>query len=524
MIKRLKNINRFHVLVMVIMLFAALLLLYLATKKEGMHVDEYFTYGDANRVAGGRNSITTEYGVRVSTADVFDTLLYADKFSLRNVYLNLTRSTHPPLYYMLIHILCYVTNNFLALKTGILLNIVIHMINIWLVWLIMKEMLSSEYEALAGTAFFAFLPIVLGNVLFVRMYVLSATFILGLTLLFVREWDKSDRKMKIFYIMLGLLSVGGTMTHYYFLIYLFYSCVVWGIYIISRRRWKELAVFLGTMSASGVVCVAIFPSMIRHIFFKSMGTQSFSNAATISSVFKNNIKSYAKAINNLYGGFLLVVILLAVALFVYRFVFGNRVKGNQIWMNKWVIVFLPCVLDLLTITKVSPMTTSRYIAPIYGVCVVLLMGLFDCIVSHVTDREYVKWVAGVLMCGILLNNSYQIYTWSELHTAAEECVATAKRYGVNNECIYVVKVGWRSFPSYQEFIQYQNMTFIPEKEPELLYTDDYAGYDHVVMYFDKDTNQDTIDDILTKMIEMNPGLDSYEKLHEYSYSMAYYLE
>lgn len=154
----------------------------------------------------------------------------------------------------------------------------------------------------------------------------------------------------------------------------------------------------------------------------------------------------------------------------------------------------------------------------------MLMGLFDSIVSHVTDREYVKCVASVLLCGILLNNSYQIYTWPELHTAAGECVATAKKLGVNNECIYVVKAAWRSFTIYQELIQYQNMTFISERDPELLYTDDYAGYDHVVMYFDKDTNPEIIDEILTKMIEMNPGLNSYEKLHEYSYSMAYYLE
>ena len=522
MIKRFKSINCFHVLLLLIMLLAALFLLYLATQKEGMHVDEYFTYGDANREAGGRNTIDPELGVRVSTADVFDTLLYADSFSLKNIYLNLKRSTHPPLYYIPIHILCYVTNNFLALKTGILLNIVIHMINIGLVWLILKEMLSNEYEALAGTAFFAFLPIVLGNVLFVRMYVLSATFILGLTLLFVREWDKSVRKS--FYIKLGLLSVGGALTHYYFLVYLFYSCVIWGIYVIGRRRWKELVVFLGTMTASGIVSVAIFPSMINHIFLKGRGKESFSNAVTFSHTFINNIKSYTTAINKLYGGFLLIVILMAMAWFLYRFVFGNRDKNNRIWMNKWLIIFFPCVLDLLTIAKVSPVTTARYIAPVYGVCVILLMGLFDNIISFITDREYIKWMAGVLLCGILLHSSYNIYTWPELYTDAKECVATAKQYGINNECIYILRTTWHSFPNYQEFIQYQNMTFIPESDLTMLYTDDYAGYDHVVMYFDKSTSQEIIDEILANMIEMNPGLDSYEKLYEYSYNMAYYLD
>lgn len=522
MIKKLKNIDRFHVLVFIIMLFSALFLLFLTTQKEGMHVDEYLTYSDANREVGGNNTVHPEYGVRVSTADVYDPYLYADSFNLRNIYLNMQRGTHPPLYYILINTLCYITNNFLALKTGVLLNIIIHVIDIGLVWLIMEEMLSSKYEALAGTAFFAFLPVILGNVLFVRMYILSGTFTLGLTLLFVKEWGKAGGKT--FYIKLGILSVGGALTHYYFLVYLFYSCMVWGIYIISKRRWKELAIFLGTMTASGIVSISIFPSMIKHIFIRGRGKESFSSAVTFSSVFHNNIKSYATAINRLYGGFLVAVILMAAAWFVFRFVIGNREKGSWAWANKWVIVFFPCILDLLTITKVSPLTTPRYIAPVYGVCVILLMGLFDNIISFVTEREYIKWIAGVLFCGILLNNSYNTYTWPELYSAAEACVAEARQYGVNNECIYVLSYTWRSYPSYQEFIQYQNMTFIPQDRLDLLYTSEYAGYDHVVMYFDKDMSQEDIDGILMNMIDMNPDLERYEKLHEYSYNVTYYLE
>lgn len=190
----------------------------------------------------------------------------------------------------------------------------------------------------------------------------------------------------------------------------------------------------------------------------------------------------------------------------------------------WLIIFIPCVLYLLTITKIAIMSATRYISPSYAICVILLMGLFDKIVSSLTDRDLVKWIAGVLMVAIMLNNGYKTYTWTELHMEAKECVETARKYGINNDCIYVFASSGFIYPAYQEFIQYQNMTFIRGNNLELLYTDDYSGYDHVVMYFDEHVGQEKIDGILEKMIEMNPGLDGYEMLHKYSYNTAYYLD
>ena len=131
------------------------------------------------------------------------------------------------------------------------------------------------------------------------------------------------------------------------------------------------------------------------------------------------------------------------------------------------------------------------------------------------------------MTGLILNNGYKAYTWPELYTEAKECVETARKYGADNECIYVSNVTWRSFTAYQEFIQYQNMTFIMDSALDQLYTEDYSGYDHVVMYFDKNLGQEKIDEILEQMIRINPGLEEYHMVqmqHGYSYNAMYYLE
>ncbi|MCH5248461.1 MAG: hypothetical protein J1E98_00945 [Lachnospiraceae bacterium] len=512
--------DKYQVLIISIMLLSAILLIYLTGIKEGMHLDEYLTYGLANSESENNNKITPEYGVRLAATDVFDTFFYPDGFSVSNVWENQANNVHPPLYYLIFHIFTLVTHHFLALKTGILLNIFFHVINIALVRLIIKELLHNECYALFGALLYAFTPVILGNVLFIRMYMLMSTYVLGLTLLFIRGLNKSDKKS--FYIKLGLISVFGTLTHYYFLIYLFYCCVIWGINILIKRRWKELVVFVGTMTVAGIACVAVFPAILKQLFTGAAGERTIKNL--FSSAFLGNIGKFSNAIDNVYGGFLPAIIITFILLLVFRYVIwkGSEKKSENI--AKWMILIIPCILYFLTITWLAIMAAARYISPIYPICIILLMGLFDSLASYMTTNDKAKCIAGLILISILLNSSWKTYTWTELYLEAEDCVKTARKYGVNNECIYVLNVSWHSFPTYQEFIQYQNMTFIRDNNLDLLFNENYTGYDHVVMYFDTYVDDEEVDRILTEMVNANPGLNGYEKLHEYMYNTAYYLD
>lgn len=521
---RMTNINKLHILLLVIMLLSSMLLIYLTTQKEGMHVDEYATYALANNAtAKNNNLIHLKYGVRLAATDIYDQYFYADHFSIRNVWHNQAINVHPPLYYLFFHIFTLCTNHFLGLKTGILLNIIIHMINIWLIWLVIKEMIHNEYEAFLGTTLYAFLPVVLDNVLFIRMYVLLTTFILVLTLLFVKEWDKPEGKK--FYIKLAVVSVFGTLTHYYFLIYLFYCCVVWGIRIICKRRWKELFTFLAAMTAAGVLSLAIFPHILRHIFSGNAGKMTMDNVA--SSAFSLNVGAFTEAIDNAYGGFLLAVIVVAAALLSFSYVYGNKSEEGQgvLTSRRWLIIIIPCVLYFFTVTWIAIFVATRYISPLYAICVILMMGLLEKVISCFNFKDYARCVVVMVLLGLLLNNSWKIYTWPGLYKEAKEPIEISQKYGINNECIFVVNVvNFHTKACYQEFIQYQNITFIPYLEMELLYNEEYEGYDHVVMYFDKNLGQGVIDEILADMIGMNPGLDEYTRLYEYNNNVAYYLE
>lgn len=327
-----------------------------------------------------------------------------------------------------------------------------------------------------------------------------------------------------FYVKLGILAVLGTLTHYYYLIYLFWCCVIWGIRIIFNRRWKELGTFVATMGLSGVASVAIFPYMLRHIFIGYRGKESFDRL--LHSSWFDNIKAFWNGVDELWGGMSIAFVIVAAGLVVFLFFYEQlSLKECGKRLGCWCIVLLPALLYFLTVSKIAMVQvvqSLRYISPIYGVAVILLIGLLIGITQFIcNDRLAV--ILGICFVGILLNNSWKSYTWPEQYKEAADAVKTAKQYGINNECIYVFNRVWRSMPSYQEFIQYQEMTFIPESNLELLNQSEYTEYDSVVVYFDKNVGDEQIEAILNDIIMRNPGLTGYDELYEYSYNVAYFL-
>ncbi len=105
------------------MFVTVIVFLFLLTKKEGMHVDEYLSYGLANYTA---SSFAPECGIPLDPEEVFSNYFYTREFNLKNVWMNQKADVHPPLYYLIFHIWGIITHNFLDLQTGALLNLLIH--------------------------------------------------------------------------------------------------------------------------------------------------------------------------------------------------------------------------------------------------------------------------------------------------------------------------------------------------------------------------------------------------------------
>lgn len=130
----------------------------------------------------------------------------------------------------------------------------------------------------------------------------------------------------------------------------------------------------------------------------------------------------------------------------------------------------------------------------------------------------------ICIVGFMLGNRWKTYTWDELHLDAKECMETARQYGQDNECIDIYDKAWESISAFWEFAQYQSISFIPISDLGLLDLEYFKEYDHVVVFMDNEIDEGQVNNILDRIIDNNPNLNTYRFLYSYQYQSAYYLE
>ena len=158
-------------------------------------------------------------------------------------------------------------------------------------------------------------------------------------------WGGVNKNKWRFYIKLCIISILGTLTHYYFLIYLFFSCCIWGIHLLVRHRIKEILIFIGSMLLAASISVAIFPYMLSHIFTGYRGTDSVSNL--VHSPWLDNIKFFSSTLDVISGGIGLSIVCAVALLVIYRVSSDKfEMKNSESWVF---IVLLPSCLYFLPV-------------------------------------------------------------------------------------------------------------------------------------------------------------------------------
>lgn len=279
--------------------------------------------------------------------------------------------------------------------------------------------------------------------------------------------------------------------------------------------------FIVTMCTAGLISVAIFPAMLQHIFSGYRGQQSFDNL--LHSSWFGLFRFYYGKLDSLFGGMLIGILIIAG---IFCVIYRKKIESDIVTVRKWTILFFPCILYFLTITKIAVMMSERYISPIYSISIILFTFGMKRIVDiiNIWTNKYIPIISILCVTGFMLGNSWRAYEWKELYLEAESYMNIAKEYGQNNECINIYDKLWESTSAVSEFEKYQAISFISVSDLELLDQEIYKEYDHVVVYFDWEIGEEKINDILKMIIAQNPALKRYEQLYQYNYHVAYYLE
>ncbi len=523
-----KFLKKYSFNILIYICFFVILCLFIANKKN-YHVDELLTYQLANSFRGYMTPVDGDNYYPSDKAWLeYLTVQNGYEFDYNNVWKNQEADVHPPIYYVLLHTICSFTPEKFTVWQAGLINIIFSILTLWVVRELLFELTLNRTVVFEGTAFFVLSAGILSAASFFRMYIMVMFELTYITLLFVKNIGKNCTLR--FYISIVITAILGALTHYYFLIYLFFLCLIYGIYLLIHRKFKDMIIFIVSMMLSGVLSIMIFPPMIQQIFLRE-GDQkkvTVENLQKMSALeYLNRLKSFYDFINEQLFGGVFIYLLFAGLIFYICSVVNSHDSGEEKYTDnkinkiniKWIIVFLPSMCYFFVIAKIAVWITDRYLFPVYAVVTVGITCLMHLAYKGLLKSNKLRIAVCSCLFSIMIVSGWKICGWSYLYMDSVELLEKAGQYNEDDN-IFIYDINWKIAPSYREISKYKSVTFFHKNNIELLNETSVRNNASLVVTVIDSCGAEAI---LNKVMEICPLLDSYEKIGSFGYATSYYL-
>ena len=167
-----ESFKRIWALLLVLLLVSAVCFLF-AGRKQGMFIDEIYTYGLSNSsyrpfLSGLKyDSIETRV---VPREELFDyvSITGDEGFDFASVYYNQVHDVHPPLYYWLFNIASTFARGSFSKWTGLVLDWLIYLGCVAMLYALVRKLGGSRYNAAAAAVLYGLSVIGLSTMIMIR--------------------------------------------------------------------------------------------------------------------------------------------------------------------------------------------------------------------------------------------------------------------------------------------------------------------------------------------------------------------
>ncbi len=322
------------------------------------------------------------------------------------VYVNQKNDVHPPLYYLFLRFAMGFFVDEFSMWHGIIINIIIYLFITVFVYLISKKVFAEDEYCKEKSALFAFLSSLTlasaTNAIYIRMYALSALTVLAVTYLHIRLLEE-EKAVGKWLALIGLTSLIGSLTHYYFLFYLFGMFLFCSVKYFRNKQYKNLLFYVLSMIIAGISSLLIFPYSIQHMFFGYRGEGFISKLLDIKT-FIPNVGNYIAKLNEFaFNGllfFMLAVILLIIILKLIKKkpVFDINSKTKEVLK----LLYIPSAVYFFFVSVASPWIELRYIASICAIVFIIVCYYFYMAVKNITRQKTCRIISFAMAALLLL--------------------------------------------------------------------------------------------------------------------------
>ena len=200
---------------------------------------------------------------------------------------------------------------------------------------------------------------------------------------------------------MAICIIIGSLTHYYYLVFLFVLYVMYMIYNIRKKNIQNALKYTVMMAASALISLAIFPYSFVHIFMGYRGTGVISNLEKTNQMW-NSFKKYLEILDNsAFNGVLNFLFVIIVAIIIYKLVKDRKliieIKNKKFWF-----MFIPAVFYFIAVALVSPYQEIRYMMPICPLIVMAIFYLLKTLCEKVMSMKATFILLNIIFIGMLL--------------------------------------------------------------------------------------------------------------------------
>lgn len=497
--------------------------------KKNYFIDETFSYGLANYISeDGKNySMAPKlapytYSPAGEAYYEYLTVQIDDEFDLEHIWENQANDVHPPLYYLIVYLFSYLLKGHFTKWIAGIINIVFMVMTLAAIRKLLGELGSKEKEIWLISLFVVFCPGLLSAVSLFRMYIMAMCEITWLTYLLIKCKKEEDSRT---YCFLFLLCVVGALTHYYFLIYLFFISVFFCLSLILNQRLVSVLKYVICMICAGFCSYITFPKMIHHIFGgESRGGESFSNLQKSYGVWWNNIKDFWRIIDVQLFGNCLLLILVIVIFYAIRKCFVKHTAEQRVFRmcsSDYFLLIMPSICYFLLVSKIAVYNVDRYMVPVYAVLIVWILHGIGMLIDKFAgvNRVISRWAFCILIA-VMLFNGWKKCGWPYLYLDSEMIFEEIKPYG-HLDCLYVYGDGrYRIQANFLEVNNFQSITFFEKNVDALSQMNQLRTKSNYILYIQENMDGE---EIISQIEKYCPQINAYEKIDSYGSAVAYYL-
>ena len=513
--KKMQVSNKIPYYLLILILFVQITVMIVAgIQKKGFFVDEMWSYGLANsfyspHIWSSDPYITNKY----VKPDYFQDYLMVgdeDDFRYDSVFSNLSQDAHPPLYFCVLHTASSVFKYTFSKWFGVIPNILFFSFACVFLFLIGKKITKNAYIALVPVLLWGFTTQTVSYTILIRMYMLLCMF--GLMDVWIHGDCLQDNKpwTRKQLIKLFIINYLGCLSQYYYYFFAFFLSALTVFVLMTRKEWRQLFIYSGTMLLAVIAAVISFPRTITIIGESGgWGQQAAAKMTTIHG-FREPLKNFGGNLqekvfysaDSIYPYILICAVIIAVVLWFKR---NGKVSVPKLITNiNWYCVSIAMASGLFFVlcVKISPFIADRYyyiISPY-----IWLVGVYT--INYVFgDKKVLVYTGCVFLLGISLYTFWYgvkqgkiMYQYPK-QAKAEEAISAY----YNLPCVYMAGNG-REYTAITYMHQLENFPMVLFVNPDRKPMNEYSmrtNAPEMIVYGDAFQNQEQ----LIKEVKENTG-------------------